>query len=319
MALALFLVSAGLVLGGRVGFHFFPSPEADVVIGNVVMAPGTPRRDTAAMVQELSDAADRAVAELTGSDIGLIAMSFGSVGRSGGRQFSRIARRSIWRSDGGTGPLGRAPGKDGRVHRGVERRDPGAAECRERQSQHPRRRPPGPRDRHPPARRLGRPAQGRGHGGQDPAPALSRHKHHRRRSPLRQAGADPGGHAARPGARLHDGERRGAGEERVPGRHRPALRARRRGGRDQGALPAPQRRQRLVPQPLPARARRHRSAAQRSRHPAPGARLLPPPPRGRGARSRGHRRNRRNGRQPRRPAPGDRPKAGWPISRTVSA
>ena len=91
MALALFLVSAGLVLGGRVGFHFFPSPEADVVIGNVVMAPGTPRRDTAAMVQELSDAADRAVAELTGSDTGLIAMSFGSVGRSGGRQFSRIA------------------------------------------------------------------------------------------------------------------------------------------------------------------------------------------------------------------------------------
>ena len=89
-AIAIFLVSAGLVLGGRVGFHFFPSPEADVVVGNVVMAPGTPRRDTGAMVQELSDAVDRAVARLTDDGTELVAMSFGSVGRSGGRQFSRI-------------------------------------------------------------------------------------------------------------------------------------------------------------------------------------------------------------------------------------
>ncbi|MDE0060457.1 MAG: efflux RND transporter permease subunit [Defluviicoccus sp.] len=90
MAIAVFLVSAGLMLGGRVGFHFFPSPEADVVVGNVVMAPGTPRRDTGAMVQELSDAVDRAVARFGVDSEDLVAMSFGSVGRSGGRQFSRI-------------------------------------------------------------------------------------------------------------------------------------------------------------------------------------------------------------------------------------
>ena len=89
-AIAIFLVSAGLMVGGRVGFHFFPSPEADVVVGNVVMAPGTPRRDTGAMVQEMSDAVDRAVARLAGDGAALVAMSFGSVGRSGGRRFSRI-------------------------------------------------------------------------------------------------------------------------------------------------------------------------------------------------------------------------------------
>ncbi|MCY4547036.1 MAG: efflux RND transporter permease subunit [Defluviicoccus sp.] len=89
-AIAVFLVAAGLVLGGRVGFHFFPSPEADVVVGNVVMAPGTPRRDTGAMVEELSDAVDRAAARLGVASEDLVAMSFGSVGRSGGRQFSRI-------------------------------------------------------------------------------------------------------------------------------------------------------------------------------------------------------------------------------------
>ena len=54
------------------------------------MAPGTPRRDTGAMVQEMSDAVDRTVARLTDDGTELVAMSFGSVGRSGGRQFSRI-------------------------------------------------------------------------------------------------------------------------------------------------------------------------------------------------------------------------------------
>ena len=90
-AIAILLISAGLALGGRVGFHFFPSAESDVVVGNVVMAPGTPRRDTRAMVREMSDAVDRAVAGLAGDGGALVAMSFGSVGRSGGRRFSRIS------------------------------------------------------------------------------------------------------------------------------------------------------------------------------------------------------------------------------------
>ena len=90
-AIAIFLLSAGLTLGGRVGFHFFPSPEADVLIANVVMAPGTPRHDTVAMVRELSDAVDRTSARLGDDGAELVAMSFGSVGRSDGRRFARIS------------------------------------------------------------------------------------------------------------------------------------------------------------------------------------------------------------------------------------
>ena len=89
-AISIFLLSVGLTLGGRVGFHFFPTPEADVAVGNVVMTPGAPRRDTAAMVQEMSDAVERAVASLTEDGAELVAMSFGSVGRSGGRPASQI-------------------------------------------------------------------------------------------------------------------------------------------------------------------------------------------------------------------------------------
>ncbi len=89
-AVSVFLLSLGLTFGDRVGFHFFPSPESDVAVGNVVMAPGTPRRETVAMVRELSDAAERAAARLAGDGEELVAMSFGTAGRSGGRQFSRI-------------------------------------------------------------------------------------------------------------------------------------------------------------------------------------------------------------------------------------
>ena len=89
-AISIFLLSVGLTLGGRVGFHFFPTPEADVAVGNVVKTPGAPRRDTAAMVQEMSDAVERAVASLTEDGAELVAMSFGSVGRSGGRPASQI-------------------------------------------------------------------------------------------------------------------------------------------------------------------------------------------------------------------------------------
>ncbi len=43
-AVALLLLVVGLVAGGRVGFHFFPSPEGTVVYANVAFAAGTPQQ-----------------------------------------------------------------------------------------------------------------------------------------------------------------------------------------------------------------------------------------------------------------------------------
>ena len=60
------------------------------MVGNVVMAPGAPCGATSTMVQELSEATDRAAARLTRDGTELTAMSFGSVGRSGGTQFAQI-------------------------------------------------------------------------------------------------------------------------------------------------------------------------------------------------------------------------------------
>ncbi len=90
-ALAALLLALGLVAGGRVGFHFFPQPESDIVDGNIVMAPGTPRALTRRMVAELERAALAAEEDLTGGEGGLFVMTFGSVGRTQGRDFETVS------------------------------------------------------------------------------------------------------------------------------------------------------------------------------------------------------------------------------------
>jgi len=47
------ILCVGLIVGGRVQFVFFPSPEGDVVYANFGFAPGTPRARAEAMVGEL--------------------------------------------------------------------------------------------------------------------------------------------------------------------------------------------------------------------------------------------------------------------------
>ena len=53
------VMTVGLVAGGRVAFHFFPAPEADVVYATVAMPLGTPPAVTAAVAQRLEDSAAR--------------------------------------------------------------------------------------------------------------------------------------------------------------------------------------------------------------------------------------------------------------------
>ncbi|MFQ5959670.1 MAG: efflux RND transporter permease subunit, partial [Alphaproteobacteria bacterium] len=55
-ALAALILCGGLVLGGRVGFVFFPSPESDWVDANVQLVAGSPRSQTMAMLDEMERA-----------------------------------------------------------------------------------------------------------------------------------------------------------------------------------------------------------------------------------------------------------------------
>ncbi|MBT6909870.1 MAG: efflux RND transporter permease subunit, partial [Rhodospirillaceae bacterium] len=96
-AVASLILALGVIGGGRIGFQFFPSPEGDIVYGNVVMMPGTPRERTAAMVVELERAAHAAAAQslsqfgaqLDGEQA-LIHSTFGKLGRSQAREFQSV-------------------------------------------------------------------------------------------------------------------------------------------------------------------------------------------------------------------------------------
>ena len=82
LSIAMLMLAFGMLAGGRVGFVFFTSPEADIAYGNITMAPGTPRSQTEAMLKIVEDAAVRAEENLTEGRGGLIRFQVGMVGAS---------------------------------------------------------------------------------------------------------------------------------------------------------------------------------------------------------------------------------------------
>lgn len=72
LSIAMLMLSVGMLAGGRVNFVFFSSPEADIAYGNIVMAPGTSRSQTKAMLDVVEAAAFRAEEKITNGEGGLI-------------------------------------------------------------------------------------------------------------------------------------------------------------------------------------------------------------------------------------------------------
>ncbi|MFQ5955212.1 MAG: efflux RND transporter permease subunit [Kiloniellales bacterium] len=77
---AALIMAIGLVVGGRVGFYFFPTPEADWIYANVSFVAGTARGQTEAMLDRLERAALAAERELTGGAGGLVRFTMAKVG-----------------------------------------------------------------------------------------------------------------------------------------------------------------------------------------------------------------------------------------------
>lgn len=90
-AVGVLVLAIGMMVGGRVGFTFFPSPEADVVNANIVFAPGAQRSDTERMMEEMRRSLRKVEDELTEGRGGLIVSAFGRVGQSVGGQFSTVS------------------------------------------------------------------------------------------------------------------------------------------------------------------------------------------------------------------------------------
>ena len=84
-ALGALILSFGMVIGGRVGFDFFPSPEADKLYANVTMVAGVPRQQTDIMLDEVERAMGVAEEKLNGGERGLVKLSVSVTGTSTGR------------------------------------------------------------------------------------------------------------------------------------------------------------------------------------------------------------------------------------------
>ena len=92
-AVGALILALGVIAGGRIGFQFFPTPEGDIVYGNVVMMPGTPREKTEAMVRELERAAHGVAKQFPDQTSGgeeLIHSTFGKLGRTQANEFQSV-------------------------------------------------------------------------------------------------------------------------------------------------------------------------------------------------------------------------------------
>ncbi len=94
-AVAMLVLTLGLIFGGRVSFVFFPQPEVDWVYANVEFAAGTPRARTVAMIDELERALRVAEDRLTGGKGGLVLVDVGKVGTQVGREMDASAGDQI--------------------------------------------------------------------------------------------------------------------------------------------------------------------------------------------------------------------------------
>lgn len=85
IALGLLLIALGLLLGGRINFTFFPSPEGKVIYANSSFASGTPPQRVTAFITELEQALYETEAAFGEDLIVAATVKLGSATTAGGR------------------------------------------------------------------------------------------------------------------------------------------------------------------------------------------------------------------------------------------
>lgn len=81
-ALGALILAIGLIVGGRVGFVFFSTPEPNAVYANLVMAPGTARATTEQALATMDDALHATERDLGAAPGELLVMSFVHLGET---------------------------------------------------------------------------------------------------------------------------------------------------------------------------------------------------------------------------------------------
>jgi multidrug efflux pump subunit AcrB len=85
-ALAALILSVGAVLGGRVGYQFFPSPEAETIYANLEMRKGTSRDETRSAILAVEASLYSAITDMGINPNDLLVMTLTKTGTSAGSQ-----------------------------------------------------------------------------------------------------------------------------------------------------------------------------------------------------------------------------------------
>ncbi|MEO1067457.1 MAG: efflux RND transporter permease subunit, partial [Pseudomonadota bacterium] len=89
---AMLVCAVGVIRGGKIGFSFFPSPEAESVTGHAIFHPGIPKKEALAIIAQLEAAAHAVGKELGGEEelIESVLVTYGQSGVNRGQNFAEI-------------------------------------------------------------------------------------------------------------------------------------------------------------------------------------------------------------------------------------
>ncbi|HCD05288.1 MAG TPA: acriflavin resistance protein, partial [Methylophaga sp.] len=89
-ALALLIISFGLLAGGRISFNFFPSPEGTTVLANARFVAGTPRSEVDKFLQHISATLEQTDQQWEQPLVDVATSKLGAAGTAGGMSESQI-------------------------------------------------------------------------------------------------------------------------------------------------------------------------------------------------------------------------------------
>ena len=92
-ALALLIISFGLLAGGRISFNFFPSPEGTTVLANARFVAGTPRSEVDKFLQHISATLEQTDQQWEQPLVDVATSKLGAAGTAGGMSESQIDDR----------------------------------------------------------------------------------------------------------------------------------------------------------------------------------------------------------------------------------
>ncbi len=95
ISLGAFILCLGLMAGGRIGFTFFPAPEAENITAGVVFGAGTPRAQQIIALRKIEDALMTAEMELGGGTERLVDTTFTVLGTSGASSGDNLAQVEV--------------------------------------------------------------------------------------------------------------------------------------------------------------------------------------------------------------------------------